>query len=90
MSDLPPFDPPFQPISAEFGRALQAFDNAAASAGKSAPAGAKGSVFYLIVPFAEKDEAKGLGAKWDAGARKWHVPNGKDKDLFKRWWPAVQ
>lgn len=90
MSDLPPFAPPYQPISAEFGRAMLAFENAPASAGKPASAaGAKGGLFFLVVPFAEKDEAKGLGAKWDAGARKWYVPTGKDNEIFKRWWPAA-
>lgn len=49
----------------------------------------KTDLFFLVVSFAEKDEAKGLGARWDAKARKWYVPAGKDKDLFKRWWPAA-
>lgn len=70
---------------------MLAFENAPAVGGRPAsPAGAKGNLFFLVVPFAEKDEAKGLGAKWDAGARKWYVPTGKDNALFKRWWPAGQ
>ena len=44
--------------------------------------------FYLACPYAEKDEAKSLGARWDAGARKWYVPDDVDKDLFEKWWPA--
>jgi hypothetical protein len=28
---------------------------------------------YLNVPFARKDEAKQLGAKWDASKKKWYV-----------------
>jgi hypothetical protein len=28
---------------------------------------------YLNVPFARKEEAKSLGAMWDAGAKKWYV-----------------
>jgi len=28
---------------------------------------------YLNVPYAHKDEAKALGAKWDAGKKKWYV-----------------
>ena len=26
---------------------------------------------YLNVPFSEKDHAKALGARWDAGQKKW-------------------
>ncbi|MGN1393717.1 MAG: DUF5710 domain-containing protein [Succinivibrionaceae bacterium] len=40
---------------------------------------------YLNVSYAEKDEAKSLGAKWDAEARKWYVPFGVDVNLFKKW-----
>lgn len=29
---------------------------------------------YLSVPFAEKDIAKGLGAKWDAAKKFWYIP----------------
>lgn len=36
----------------------------------------------------KKDEAKALGARWDAGARKWYVPDGKDLTLFSAWLPA--
>lgn len=28
---------------------------------------------YLAVPFAQKDRAKALGAKWDANAKKWYT-----------------
>jgi ribonuclease HI len=31
---------------------------------------------YLNVPFAKKDEAKALGARWDADKRKWYVREG--------------
>ena len=37
------------------------------------------------VPFAEKDEAKQLGARWDPKRRKWYVPPGVDAALFARW-----
>ncbi|TRW91280.1 DUF5710 domain-containing protein [Candidatus Methylobacter oryzae] len=40
---------------------------------------------YLNVPFAQKDEAKALGARWDAVKKKWFVPAGKDVALFTRW-----
>lgn len=31
------------------------------------------SKIYLIVPFSQKDEAKSLGAKWDANKKKWYI-----------------
>lgn len=40
---------------------------------------------YLNVPFAEKDAAKALGAKWDAINKKWYVPADKDVSLFAKW-----
>lgn len=33
---------------------------------------------YLAVPFAEKNEAKALGAKWDKEAKSWYAPEGVD------------
>lgn len=41
----------------------------------------------LDVPFAEKDEAKALGAKWDPDLRKWFVPEGIDLEDFTNWIP---
>lgn len=41
----------------------------------------------LTVPFAAKDQAKALGARWDPAARSWYVPQGVDIQLFKSWWP---
>jgi hypothetical protein len=29
---------------------------------------------WLDVPYAEKNEAKALGARWDASARRWYAP----------------
>ena len=40
---------------------------------------------YLNVPFAQKDAAKALGARWDGAARKWYVPAGLDLGLFAAW-----
>jgi DNA polymerase III epsilon subunit-like protein len=40
---------------------------------------------YLNVSFAEKDEAKKLGAKWDAGAKKWYRPPGVPQQFFTKW-----
>jgi hypothetical protein len=97
MSDTPPFDPPYQKLSSEFAQAMLAHASGASKApsasapakgaGQSGGAG-KGDQFFLVVPFAEKDGAKALGARWDAAARKWYVPAGKDRDAFKQWWPA--
>lgn len=39
----------------------------------------------LAVPFAEKDAAKKLGARWNAERRSWYVPPGVDVSLFSRW-----
>ncbi|MGZ5075491.1 MAG: DUF5710 domain-containing protein [Methylobacter sp.] len=44
---------------------------------------------YLNVPFAQKDEAKALGAKWDAIKKKWFVPADKDITLFAKWQAEV-
>ncbi|WP_445367160.1 DUF5710 domain-containing protein [Methylomonas sp. BW4-1] len=40
---------------------------------------------YLNVPYAEKDAAKALGARWDAAVKKWYVPANKDVALFVKW-----
>lgn len=40
---------------------------------------------YLNVPYAEKDAAKALGARWDAAIKKWYIPAGKDVALFAKW-----
>lgn len=40
---------------------------------------------YLGVPFSEKDQAKALGARWDAQRRQWYVFEDHDLGLFDRW-----
>ena len=40
---------------------------------------------YLNVPFAEKDEAKQLGAKWDPDSRRWYVPKPLSVRPFDKW-----
>ncbi|MDT4839796.1 DNA primase TraC [compost metagenome] len=42
----------------------------------------------LTVPFAEKNEAKRLGARWDAERKLWYVPDGLDAGVFKCWLPS--
>lgn len=44
--------------------------------------------FYLFsCPFKEKDEAKELGAKWDATVGSWYVPRGQPLEPFNKWHP---
>ncbi|WP_342027677.1 DUF5710 domain-containing protein [Magnetospirillum fulvum] len=40
---------------------------------------------FLAVPFAEKEQVKALGAKWDRKAKAWYVPDGLDPAAFARW-----
>lgn len=39
----------------------------------------------LAVPFAQKDQAKALGAKWNPERKVWFVPAGRPTSPFKRW-----
>ncbi|MCD2514397.1 DUF5710 domain-containing protein [Comamonas endophytica] len=41
----------------------------------------------LNVAFSAKDQAKGLGARWDPQQRSWYVPFGLDIQPFQAWWP---
>jgi hypothetical protein len=47
------------------------------------------SKIYLDVPYAQKDSAKALGARWDAITKKWYVPTGKDITLFEKWQTGI-
>lgn len=95
MSDLPPFEPPYQPLTADFRSAIEAFEQGGRVSVSDAPSlstkvpgpvvSAKKDVQFLVVPFAEKDQAKALGARWDAASRKWYIPSGKDATAFARW-----
>ncbi len=40
---------------------------------------------YLNVPFAQKDAAKALGAKWDPANKKWYAPANIDIALLSKW-----
>lgn len=44
----------------------------------------------LNVPFAEKDEAKKMGAWWDGYRRTWYVKDVEDLTPFARWFKARQ
>ena len=39
----------------------------------------------LKVPFAEKDQAKSLGARWNGELKVWYVPLGVDAAPFAKW-----
>ncbi|MDR2549078.1 MAG: DUF5710 domain-containing protein [Desulfobulbus sp.] len=39
----------------------------------------------IKVPFAEKEEAKEAGMRWDAIKRTWFAPPGADIAVFLRW-----
>jgi hypothetical protein len=43
----------------------------------------------LTVPFAAKDEAKKLGARWDPVAKKWYAPRG-EAALVDKWGPPLR
>ena len=42
---------------------------------------------YLVVPYADKDEAKAAGAKWDRQAKAWFIPAGADLTTLAAWLP---
>ncbi|BBN59625.1 exodeoxyribonuclease VII large subunit [Hydrogenovibrio marinus] len=46
-------------------------------------------MILLEVPFAEKDIAKSVGARWNPVEKKWYVPDDLSSDLapFERWLP---
>lgn len=44
---------------------------------------------YLTVPFSQKEKAKALGARWDAGEKQWFVPAGLDLAPFASWLPVA-
>jgi len=42
---------------------------------------------FLNVPYAEKDEARALGARWNPGKKRWYVPAGVALEAFGKWMP---
>lgn len=42
---------------------------------------------FLQVPYAEKDQARELGARWNPGRKRWYVPPGLALAPFERWLP---
>lgn len=43
---------------------------------------------YLNVPFAQKDAAKSLGARFDGAVKRWYVDEGRDLAVFTQWLPT--
>lgn len=39
----------------------------------------------LKVPYAQKDQAKALGARWNNERKVWYVPDGQPTAPFERW-----
>lgn len=44
---------------------------------------------FLTTTFQDKDKVKVLGARWDAGERRWYVPDGLDLAPFAPWLPGT-
>lgn len=40
---------------------------------------------YIEVPYAQKDEAKLLGARWDVEVRRWYITDKQNALLFSKW-----
>lgn len=45
---------------------------------------------YLDVPYAEKDQAKAGGAKWDRREKKWYVLEGMGHESITKWMPSAE
>lgn len=43
----------------------------------------------LVTPFAEKDEVKALGARWDGAKKVWYITDVPDLTPFMRWIPDI-
>ena len=44
----------------------------------------------LVTPFADKDAAKALGARWDAAKKIWYIIDVADLTPFARWIPNIR
>lgn len=43
----------------------------------------------LVTPFAEKDAAKALGARWDGTRKVWYITDVEDLTPFAKWIPDL-
>ena len=41
--------------------------------------------YYIHCPYAEKEEAKSLGARWDPARKQWYYTSPDQAHLFRRW-----
>ena len=62
--------------------------SAAANTSAAAAAPPPPRVANLSCPYAERDQAKALGAKWDPAGKTWYVPPGLSLHIFARWSPV--
>jgi hypothetical protein len=101
MTATPPFDPPYKCRIVDSGaeRWIEVLADGAqvecaapvlvvpppGDAARAAPRPSAKAVTLLTVPYAEKDEAKQLGARWDPKRKKWYIPAGVDAAPFSRW-----
>src|SRR6476620_9788329 len=44
-----------------------------------------GGMMFLTVPYAEKDQARELGARWNPTRKRWYVPDGVATEPFASW-----
>lgn len=44
----------------------------------------------LVTPFADKDKAKALGARWDAAKKCWYIVDVADLTPFLHWIPNME
>lgn len=49
----------------------------------------EGMRINLVTPFADKDKAKALGARWDSTQRLWYIVDIEDLTPFMRWIPDM-
>ena len=80
------YTPPSAPSPT--GAAAAATSAAGSAASQLSPPPGSLDRTYLNVPFAEKDQAKQLGARWEPQPTcKWYVPPGLALARFARWLP---
>lgn len=58
---------------------------AAQTSGSSYTPLSKTERYYIHCPYAEKDQAKSLGAKWDPARKQWYYTSPDQEHLFRRW-----
>ena len=54
------------------------------------PAQAAQEKTYLHIPYQEKEQAKALGARWDARQKQWYAPEGTDLAPLRQYLSAPE